>query len=99
MVIIGMASFPPNSATEAGKLFPELPSLADFITRKGPYITGVKGEGIQTISVYEFDNSKMAEAMIDVGNYYAAMMDIPGYTYSVKVYNEVQEALNMIGLG
>ena len=99
MVIIGMASFPPNSATEAGKCFPKLPSLADFITRKGPYVSSVEGEGIQTISVYEFDNSKMAEAMISVGNYYAAMMDIPGYTYSVKVYNEVQEALNMIGLG
>ena len=99
MVIIGMASFQPNSATEAGKCFPTLPALADFITRKGPYVSSVEGEGIQTISVYEFDNSNMAEAMISVGNYYAAMMDIPGYTYSVKVYNEIQEALNMIGLG
>ena len=98
MVIIGMASFPPNSATEAGKRLPNLPALADFITRRGPYISGVKVEGIQTISLFELDNAKMAEAMISVGNYYAAMMDIPGFTYSVNVYNEIQEALNMIGL-
>jgi len=98
MVIIGMGSFPANSSTEAGKRFPELPSLPDFITRRGPYVSSVIGQGIQTISVYEFDNSRMAEAMISVGNYYAAMRDIPGFTYSVKVFNEVQEALKMIGL-
>ena len=38
MVIIGIASFPANSSTEAGKRFRELPALADFITRRGPYI-------------------------------------------------------------
>ena len=98
MVIIGMSSFPPASASEAGKRFPELPSLAEFITRRGPYISSVKGEGIVGISVFEFDNSKMAEALTSVGNYYVAMRDIPGFTYSINAFFEVQEALNMLGL-
>ena len=76
----------------------ELPSLPDFITRRGPYISSGIGEGIQTISLYEFDNTRMAEALITAGNYYVAMRDIPGFNYSVTVFNEVQEALNMIGL-
>jgi len=98
MVIIGMVSFPPSSSNEAGKCFPGLPSLAEFITRRGPYLSSVKGEGILGISVYEFDNSKMAEAMINVGEYYAAMMDVPGLTYSIQIFNEIQESLKMIGL-
>lgn len=98
MVIIGIASFPTNSSTEAGNRFRELPALAGFITRRGPYILNINGEGFQSLSVYEFENSKMAEAMINLGNYYAAMSDIPGCTYSINTYFEIQEALSMIGL-
>jgi hypothetical protein len=98
MVIIGMSSFPLNSSVEAGKQFPNLPSLGDFITRRGPYIYSAKGEGVQGITLFEFDNSKLSEAMTNIGNYYVAMRDIPGFSYSINVVFEVQEALGMIGL-
>jgi len=98
MVIIGMTSFPVNSSLEAGKSFQNLPPLPEFITRRGPYILAVKGEGIQAFSVFEFDNSKMAEAMETIGNYYVTMRDVPGFSYSINVVFEVQEALGMLGL-
>ncbi len=98
MVIIGMTSFPLNSAVEAGKRFPDLPPLGDFITRIGPYINSIKGEGVQGITIFEFDNSKMVEAMTSIGNYYVAMRDVPGFSYSINAVFEVQEALGMLGL-
>lgn len=98
MVIIGFTSFPLNSSVEAGKQFGNLPPLGDFITRRGPYIYSIKGEGVQGITIFEFDNSKLAEAMANVGNYYAAMRDVPGFSYSINVVFEIQEALGMIGL-
>ena len=98
MVIIGMSSYPPTSANEVGKLFLEQPPLAEFITRRGPYIFSVKGEGYQSISLFEFDNSKMADAMKSIANFFAGLRDAPGFTYSTRVCFELQEALNMIGL-
>jgi hypothetical protein len=98
MVIIGMASFPAGSSIEAGKAFPNLPPLGDFITRTGPFVYSVKGEGIQTITLFTFDNARMAEAMINIGNYYVALKDVPGFSYSINAVYEIQEALGMLGL-
>jgi hypothetical protein len=98
MVIIGMSAFPPSSATAVGKKFPNLPALPDFMTRRGPYVLSQVGEGVTSITLYEFDNSRMAEAMTSLGKYYAALRDVPGYTYSFKVYFEAHEALETIGL-
>ena len=98
MVIIVKVLIPPTSATEVGKRFPEMPTIPDFITRRGPYVSSKTKDGIVIISIFEFDNSRAAEAMNSVGNYYAFSLDIPGYTYSIEMFFEVQEALKMIGL-
>ena len=58
----------------------------------------VTGEEIKGITVFEVDNSRLSEALIDVGNYYVRFMDIHGFTYSTDVCYEAQEALEMIGL-
>ena len=49
MVIIGMNSFPPESANEIGKRFLELPPVPDYITMKGPYIHSMMEGGIQGV--------------------------------------------------
>ena len=99
MVIIGTTCYPPSSATEIGKRFQEATPLPDFITRRGPYITSQKGDGIQGFTIFECDNDKLAEAFTSVGNYYLLYKDVPGYTYSVDVLLEAHEGLSMIGLG
>ena len=98
MVIITMVSFPLTSATEVGKRFSEMPTIPDFITKRGPYISSKKEDGVVVISIFEFDNSRTAEAMNSVSNYYVSSRDIPGYSYSIEIFFEIQEALKMIGL-
>ena len=98
MVTIGMTSYPTESAKEMGKRFNDLPTLPPFITRKGPYLSGELGEGIKSISIFEYDPSKMAEATLFIGNYYAHFIGIPGFTYNVGTCFEVIEAFKMVGL-
>jgi len=95
MIIISLTSYPTESVKEIGKRFMELPPLADYITMKGPYIR----EGIKGITIYEFDESRYAEAMNYLGERVASLFGVPGFTYSLKHWLEVQDALKMIGLG
>ena len=98
MVTIGMVSFPAESSKEVGKCFNGLPTLPPYITRKGPYIGSELGVGIRAISIFEYDPSKMAEAVEFIGNYYAHFIGVPGYTYTIGTWFEVKEAFKMIGL-
>ena len=98
MVILMLTEFPAESAAEMGKRFIEEPSLPNFIKRKGPYINSEKGEGIQGTNVYEFSNTRMAEAFEFISSIAVTYLDVPGYSYSIKVCLEAQEALKMIGL-
>ena len=98
MVIIGMNSFPPESANEIGKRFLELPPLPDYMTMKGPYVHGMMEGGIQGIEVFELDKAKLAEGVEYVTNRYVTYFGIPGFRYAIAPYFEAQEALKMIGL-
>jgi hypothetical protein len=98
MVIIGIVSFPPESATEMGKRFGKLPPLPAYLTLKGPYFSGEVGVGTKAISIFEFDQSKTREALDFVYNRFVIYMGVPGYTYSVHPWLEAKEALKMIGL-
>ena len=98
MVIIGMISYPTENAKEVGKRFKDIPKLPTYLTRKGPYVSSELDVGIKTISIFECDPSKIAEASEFIGNYYAHFIGIPGFTYSIGTWFEIQEALKMIGL-
>ena len=98
MVIIGMMTYPPERSNEAGKSFLAQESLPDYITMKGPYVLGVKGEGIQTVTIYECERSRLPDAVEHVMNRYVKYHGVPGLTYSVNVWLDVGEALNLIGL-
>jgi hypothetical protein len=99
MVVITKISFPPSSAKEIGKGFTELPALPDYITMIGPFISSSEGEGVQSIAIYECDNSKLAEAVEHVSNRMVPYFDVSGFKYSVNTWLEAGEALKMIGLG
>ncbi len=99
MIIISLTSYPTESAREIGKRYLELPSLADYITMKGPYINSVIGEGIKGITIYEFDEAKYPEASKFLNERLATLMGVPGFTYSLSHWLEVQDALKLVGLG
>ena len=98
MVIIATMSYPPESSKEIGERFKANKPLAGYITMKGPYLTGVRGEGIQTLTIYECERAKLTDAMEHITNRYVAYIGVPGMTYQVNVWLEAAEALKMIGL-
>ena len=98
MVIIGMNSFPPESANEIGKRFLELPPVPDYMTLKGPYVHSMMVGGIQGIEFFELDKAKLAEGVEYVTNRYVTYFGIPGFRCAIAPYFEIQEALKMIGL-
>jgi hypothetical protein len=98
MVIIAMVTFPPEGSKEIGKRLKGQAALPDYIKMKGPYICGVTGEGIRSLSLYECDRSKLPDAIEIVTNRYVNYFGVPGLTHSVNVWLEATEALKMIGL-
>jgi hypothetical protein len=99
MIILSTISFPPESAKEIGKRFMEAAPLPDYITRRGPYILPVTGQGVHSISIYEVDRpTRMAEAVELLSNEQAKYFGIPGYTYSINVALDAEEAMKSIGL-
>jgi hypothetical protein len=99
MVIIARMSYPPESANEMAKRYMEIPQLPDFMTRKGPYVGANLSEGVRIEVLYELDNSKLAEGMDFVANFYTMFFGVPGFRYEITPYFEVAEALKMIGMG
>ena len=58
MVTITRISFPTESSKEMGKRFMDIPPLPTYITRKGPYIRGELGVGIQLITYGSMTHQK-----------------------------------------
>jgi len=98
MVIISNITYPPESAKEIADRFINAPTLPDYMTRKGPYIGSNIDDGIVTCSIWELDKSKLADGLEALGNYMARFFGVPGFTYDVRPYFDVEEALPMIGM-
>ena len=100
MVILQTMIFPPESAKETGKRFLESASLPNYITRIGPFILSLKGEGIQGLTIYQVDRpTRIAEAFEYVSNDVTKYFGVPGLTYNISVCLDAEEALKTVGLG
>ena len=89
MVIIAFLSYPPESAKEMAKRLLEQPPLPAYITLKGHYISSEVGEGIESASIYEFDQSKFSEAFQFIVARYTKYFDVPGFSHSVNPKNAI----------
>jgi hypothetical protein len=98
MVIVTSVAFPTESSKELGKRFLEAPALPEFMTRKGPYFSSNREDGIVTLAIYEVDRSRLADAIEFATNFLATFIGIPGFKYEIKTYLEAAEALKTIGL-
>jgi hypothetical protein len=99
MVIVTNISYPSENAPDMAKRFLEAPQIPDYMTKRGPYFYSTLNDGIIGLSVYELDKSKIPEGTEFLGNYMATYFGVPGFTYEIKTFFEVQEALKMIGMG
>jgi hypothetical protein len=98
MIIIVESMWPPDKATDIGKAFLDAPSLPDYIEIKGPYISSILGKGTRSITIFLFDASKIEDATKAIGQRYVPYMRVPGFTSEIKIWQEAQEALELVGL-
>jgi hypothetical protein len=98
MVIFTTVSYPSESAKELATKFLEAPQVPDFMTKKGPYVRANRTDGVIVTSLYELDNSKLADGMDYLGNYMATYFGVPGFMYDINPHYEVNEAMKMIGM-
>jgi hypothetical protein len=99
MVIISNVAYPAESAQEMAKRFLSAPQIPEFLNRRGPYLNATLSDGIFMVILWELDNSKLAEGMDFIANYYTTYFGVPGFTYEVKPFFHVQEGLKMLGMG
>jgi len=100
MIILTTVEFPPQNAKEIGKRFLESASLPDYLTRIGPFVLPLKGEGFQSLTIYQVDRpTRIAEAFEFVSNDVTKYFDVPGFTHNISVCLDGEEALKTVGLG
>ncbi len=76
-----------------------LPTLPDYIIKKGPYTNNAIDEAQRSIVVFfEFDDSKCAEACRSIFRQMEDFYIIPGFTFSTQILGETKEAMRSIGL-
>jgi hypothetical protein len=98
MVIKGTFLYPPESEKAFTSCVKELPPLPEYVTVKGPFCLGVSGKRKKTITLYEFKESRFAEASKHIFKQLEAFRGVPGFTFSAQVWEETREALKSIGL-
>jgi hypothetical protein len=91
MIIIADATWPLESQEEVGKRFPLAPQLPDHMTMRGPYVCA-DGAGYRAITLYEFDEPKMADAVFAIASRFAVYNGVKGYIYKAQVFAEPGEA-------
>ncbi len=92
MIIMSTVSYLPEYFKDAYQKFKEMPSPPPFVTLKGPYMKCEAGTGIKGYAFYEFEPSKMKEALDFVVIRMGKFVGIPGYTYSIDVLTDATDA-------
>jgi hypothetical protein len=92
MILISMIAVPPEHAREMVKRSMQLPRLPEYISTKGPLINSAVGQGLRTIVIYEFEDSKFTEASQQIGKLMGAFYGVPGFTYSLEVWFRAKDA-------
>jgi hypothetical protein len=96
MIIICFSDYPIQSAKEVTKRFMELPRLPDFVRGKGNYVYSTTKRGYHNISILEVDDAKAKEAFDAVMKAYLNFLDIPGYSYDIKVCYKASDAIALM---
>jgi hypothetical protein len=96
MIIICYADYPIQSGKEVTKRFMELPRLPEYIKGKGNYIYSTAEKGYHYISILEVDDAKVKEAFDDISKAFLNFLDVPGYSYDVRICYKASEAVKLM---
>jgi uncharacterized protein with GYD domain len=97
MIIICFSDYPVQSGKEVTKRFLEVPRLPEYIKGKGNYVYSTTGAGYHNISILEVDDAKASEAFDAITKAYLNFIDIPGYSYDIRICYKVSEAIKLMG--
>ena len=95
MIIICFSDYPVQSGKEVTKRFLELPRLPEYIKGKGNYVYTTTGAGYHNISILEVDDAKVGEAFGAITKAYLNFIDVPGYSYDIRICYKVSEAIKL----
>ena len=91
MLLMGIATYPQQSAKEGINRMMEIPRLPDYIKSKGFYAYSTE-KGITSVAIYEFDGAKADEAFGQINTAYMRFWDIPGHNYQLIPCSKAREA-------
>ena len=85
MVIKCIFSIPLKSIRDYASQIAEQPPLPEYITKRGPYIDDAAGASNQTVTIYEFDESRFPEGWKRIFEQLDVFHGVPGFTFSAQV--------------
>lgn len=98
MVIVTQVSYPATSMREVAKRFLQAPQLPEYLKRTGPFVNSDINEGIQVLTIYECDPQRLGDGINALATYMSGFYDVPGFSYSNRVWHKVGESLKNLGL-
>jgi len=96
MVRIVTMYFPMTSMNETKERFASLPKPPDFISIKGPWVSGKAEERIKTATLFEFDKSDQDQASEYLKTRYNTFLGVPEISIEIEEWVEVEEALEVL---
>ena len=98
MIIVSNVTYPPESTREIAIRYLKAPVIPEYLTKRGPYISASKIDGMNSITFYELDDSKMAQGLKAIAESLSIYFGVPGFKYNIKTYFELEEGLSILGL-
>jgi hypothetical protein len=92
--------YPPDKAVKVAKKFIEATTkpLPPFMKRLYVFTTARTDLGMKTCGIYEVDDAKLKEGIIELTKYFVQFYDIEGFKYEVEPMLTAQEAIPLLGI-
>jgi hypothetical protein len=100
--IVVSTVYPSHIGVEVGKKY--LEALQKFPLGEGPGKVIVQAaargttEGVKVFSVTQVTDEEFVEAWTRIGNMMALFLEVEGFEYTMEMWAEVQDALELVGL-
>jgi hypothetical protein len=92
--------YPPDKAVKVAKKFIEAMAkpLPPFLKRLHVLVTTNSQSGMKVCGIYEVNDAKVKEGIIELTKYFIQFYDIEGFRYEVEPMLTAQEAIPLLGI-
>jgi len=100
MFIVTTTTYPPDKAVQMAKKFikaTEKP-LPSFVKRVSVLTTAGGELGMKVLGIYEVDDAKLKEGIIELSKYFVQFYDIEGFRYELEPMLPATEAIPLLGI-